>query len=208
MYAFVYALLIQVLELRTPKCDNLRTDGAPSGGRTHTGRILSPPRETPGFQNLEDLSVAQAQVLGILRDVYAFMYAFSIQTVAVSQLHKQLAETKDIEMARKANGQGHTYKVGNSYRTVIRKGDHCITITAGGFFFTSPIIPTAEAAIKADQFPVRSSSQLKNAPKPNIIANIQVMTITQRDTFIKPSSIGSCSSLHPNIVMTKLPRQN
>ena len=35
------------------------------------------------------------------------MYAFSIQTVAVSQLHKQLAETKDIEMARKANVQNH-----------------------------------------------------------------------------------------------------
>ena len=101
--------------------------GAPSGGRTHTGRILSPPRETPGFQNLEDLSVAQAQVLGILRDVYAFMYAFLIQTVAVSQLHKQLVETKDIEMARKANGQGHTYKVGFSYRAVIRKGDDSIT---------------------------------------------------------------------------------
>jgi integrase len=74
--------------------------------------------------------VAEAQVLGILRDVYAFMYAFLIQTVAVSQLHKQLAETKDIEMARKANGQGHTYKVGNSYRTVIRKGDHSITAMA------------------------------------------------------------------------------
>jgi integrase len=58
------------------------------------------------------------------------MYAFLIQTVAVSQLQKQLAETKDIEMARKANGQGHTYKVGNSYRTVIRKGDHCITAMA------------------------------------------------------------------------------
>ena len=58
------------------------------------------------------------------------MYAFLIQTVAVSQLHKQLAEAKDIEMARKANGQGHTYKVGNSYRTVIRKGDHCITAMA------------------------------------------------------------------------------
>ena len=33
-------------------------------------------------------------------------------------------------MARKANGQGHTYKVGNSYRTVIRKGDHRITAMA------------------------------------------------------------------------------
>ena len=74
--------------------------------------------------------MAQALVLGILREVYAFMYAFLIQTVAVSQLHKQLAETKDLEMARKANGQGHTYKVGNSYRTVIRKGDHCITAMA------------------------------------------------------------------------------
>jgi integrase len=30
-------------------------------------------------------------------------------------------------MSRKANGQGHTYKVGNSYRTVIRRGDHLIT---------------------------------------------------------------------------------
>ena len=58
------------------------------------------------------------------------MYAFLIQTAAVSQLHKQLVEIKDIEMARKANGQGHTYKVGNSYRTVIRKGDHCITAMA------------------------------------------------------------------------------
>jgi hypothetical protein len=58
------------------------------------------------------------------------MYAFFIQTVAVSQLQKQLAEVKDIEMVRKANGQGHTYKVGNSYRTVIRKGDHCTTATA------------------------------------------------------------------------------
>ena len=30
-------------------------------------------------------------------------------------------------MARKANGQGHTYKVGNSYRTAIRKGGYTIT---------------------------------------------------------------------------------
>lgn len=33
-------------------------------------------------------------------------------------------------MDRKANGQGHTYKVGNSYRTVIRCGDHTITAMA------------------------------------------------------------------------------
>ena len=62
-------------------------DGAPSGGRTHTGRILSPPRETPGFQNLEDLSVAQHQVLGILREVYAIMYAFLI-SAPVPRLHQ------------------------------------------------------------------------------------------------------------------------
>ncbi len=104
--------------------------GAPSGGRTHTGRILSPPRETPGFQNVRISSVNRIRILGILRNVYAFVYAFLIQPVAVSQLHKQLAETKDIEMARKANGQGHTYKVGNAYRTVIRKGDHSITAMA------------------------------------------------------------------------------
>ena len=61
--------------------------GAPSGGRTHTGRILSPPREPPGFQNLEDLSVAQAQVLGISRDMYAFMYAFLI-SAPIPRLHQ------------------------------------------------------------------------------------------------------------------------
>lgn len=33
-------------------------------------------------------------------------------------------------MARKANGQGHTYKVGNSYRTVIRRGEHSISAMA------------------------------------------------------------------------------
>ena len=52
VYAFVYALLIQVLELLTPKCDNLRTDGAPSGGRTHTGRILSPLPLPLGYRGL------------------------------------------------------------------------------------------------------------------------------------------------------------
>jgi len=41
--------------------------GAPGRTRTDTGRILSPPRETPGFQNLEDLSVTHNQILGILR---------------------------------------------------------------------------------------------------------------------------------------------
>jgi len=33
-------------------------------------------------------------------------------------------------MARKTNGQGHTYKVGSSYRTVIRQGDTVVTAMA------------------------------------------------------------------------------
>jgi hypothetical protein len=36
---------------------------------------------------------------------------------------------KEIKMVRKANGQGHTYKVGNSYRTAIRRGEHVVTAT-------------------------------------------------------------------------------
>jgi integrase len=34
------------------------------------------------------------------------------------------------QMARKANGQGHTYKVGSSYRTVIRQGGTVVTAMA------------------------------------------------------------------------------
>ena len=41
--------------------------GAPSGGRTHTGRILSPPGETPGYQNLQTLSVNRIQTLGLFK---------------------------------------------------------------------------------------------------------------------------------------------
>ena len=74
-------------KFRAWKIPGRYVDGAPSGGRTHTGRILSPPRETPGFQNLEDLSVAQAQVLGILREVYAFMYAILISE-PIPRLHQ------------------------------------------------------------------------------------------------------------------------
>ena len=36
---------------------------------------------------------------------------------------------KGIKMTRKANGQGHTYKVGNSYRTAIRRGGYVVTAT-------------------------------------------------------------------------------
>lgn len=55
-------------------------------------------------------------------------------------------------MARKANGQGHTYKVGNSYRTVIRCGDHTIT---------------AMAATLQDS---RKKAKLKLESMPNILA--------------------------------------
>lgn len=55
-------------------------------------------------------------------------------------------------MARKANGQGHTYKVGNSYRTVIRCGDHSIT---------------AMAATAQDS---RRKAKLKLESMPNILA--------------------------------------
>lgn len=55
-------------------------------------------------------------------------------------------------MARKANGQGHTYKVGNSYRTVIRCGDYTIT---------------AMAATAQDS---RKKAKLKLESMPNILA--------------------------------------
>jgi len=55
-------------------------------------------------------------------------------------------------MARKANGQGHTYKVGNSYRTVIRCGDHTIT---------------AMAATAQDS---RKKAKLKLEAMPNVLA--------------------------------------
>jgi integrase len=55
-------------------------------------------------------------------------------------------------MARKANGQGHTYKVRNSYRTVIRCGDHSIT---------------AMAATAQDS---RKKAKLKLESMPNILA--------------------------------------
>jgi integrase len=55
-------------------------------------------------------------------------------------------------MARKANGQGHTYKVGNSYRTVIRCGDHTITAMAA----------TAQES--------RKKAKLKLESMPNVLA--------------------------------------
>lgn len=55
---------------------------------------------------------------------------------------------KGIKMNRKANGQGHTYKVGNSYRTAIRRGDHVVTATG----------PTAQESRK------RAKAKLESLP--------------------------------------------
>lgn len=49
---------------------------------------------------------------------------------SVPHEHSARGGSKDCAMARKANGQGYTYKVGNSYRTVIRRGDHSVTAMA------------------------------------------------------------------------------
>ena len=74
--------------------------------------------------------MAQARVLGILREVYAFVYALSKRKSQLPQWQSPLVGSWEIEMAKKANGQGHTYKVGASYRTVIRRNAHVVTAMA------------------------------------------------------------------------------
>ena len=64
-------------------------------------------------------------------------------------------------MARKANGQGHTYKVGNSYRTVIRCGDHTIT---------------AMAATAQDS---RKKAKVKLESMPNVLAKRSALPIAR-----------------------------
>ena len=49
---------------------------------------------------------------------------------SVPHLHSVSGGSKECAMARKANGQGYTYKVGKSYRTVIRRGDQSVTAMA------------------------------------------------------------------------------
>ena len=48
----------------------------------------------------------------------------------VPHLHSVSGGSKECAMSRKANGQGYTYKVGKSYRTVIRRGDQSVTAMA------------------------------------------------------------------------------
>lgn len=70
---------------------------------------------------------------------------------------------KGYAMSRKANGQGHTYKVKNSYRTVIRRGDHVITAMG----------PTSQES--------RKRAKLKLEKLPNVLnskASIPVARLT------------------------------
>jgi integrase len=46
------------------------------------------------------------------------------------QRHSPLANGRQAQMSRRSNGQGHTYKVGNSYRTVIHQNGHVVTAMA------------------------------------------------------------------------------
>lgn len=52
------------------------------------------------------------------------------QMAPVPHSHKASGGSKELAMARKANGQGYTYKVGRSYRTVIRRGNQSVTAMA------------------------------------------------------------------------------
>ncbi len=69
---------------------------------------------------------------------------------SLHRFHDHTSDRLDegIVMARKANGQGHTYKVGNSYRTAIRKGN--FTVTAMG--------PTAQESRR------RAKAKLESLP--------------------------------------------
>lgn len=58
---------------------------------------------------------------------------------------------KGIKLNYKANGQGHTYKVRNSFRTAIRRGDHVVTATG----------PTAQESRK------RAKAKLESLPNPD-----------------------------------------
>ena len=48
----------------------------------------------------------------------------------VPHSHNASGGSREIEMSSKANGQGYTYKVGKSYRTVIRRCDQSVIAMA------------------------------------------------------------------------------
>lgn len=60
-------------------------------------------------------------------------------------------------MTRKANGQGHTYKVGSSYRTVIRQGGTVVTAMA-----KTAQQSKSRAKIKLSKLPQEQSSNSRN----------------------------------------------
>ena len=61
--------------------------------------------------------------------MYSFVYAFLFLRRNLTTA-SAVGGIKDLQMARRANGNGHTYKVGNSYRTVIRRNGYVITAMA------------------------------------------------------------------------------
>jgi integrase len=75
---------------------------------------------------------------------------FCMHSKSLHRFHDHTSDRLDegMMMARKANGQGHTYKVGNSYRTAIRKGN--FTVTAMG--------PTAQESRR------RAKAKLESLP--------------------------------------------
>lgn len=75
---------------------------------------------------------------------------FCMHSQSGHRFHDHISDRLDkgIKMTRKANGQGHTYKVGNSYRTAIRRGDHVVTATG----------PTAQESRK------RAKAKLESLP--------------------------------------------
>ena len=60
------------------------------------------------------------------------MYEFLIELTVICYFHKgiRLWLQEGMQMSRRSNGQGHTYKVGNSYRTVIHYNGHIVTAMA------------------------------------------------------------------------------
>jgi len=60
------------------------------------------------------------------------VYEFLIELTVICYFHKgiRLWLQEGMQMSRRSNGQGHTYKVGNSYRTVIHYNGHIVTAMA------------------------------------------------------------------------------
>ena len=60
------------------------------------------------------------------------MYEFLIELTVICYFHKGIGlwRQEGMQMSRRSNGQGHTYKVGNSYRTVIHYNGHVVTAMA------------------------------------------------------------------------------